>query len=55
MTLVEPSWHDARQAAYACVASLPIERVSRRTEAGRIDSDRMRSQGAVVLADQPTF
>jgi len=28
MTLVEPSWHEARKASHGCVALLPIERVS---------------------------
>jgi hypothetical protein len=30
MTLVEPSWHDARETAHACVTPLPLEQ--RRTD-----------------------
>jgi molybdopterin molybdotransferase len=39
MTLLEPSWHDARQAAHACVAPLPLERVTLAEAHGRVTAE----------------
>lgn len=38
MTLVEPSWHEARKAAQGCVAPLPIVRVSLFDGHGRLSA-----------------
>ena len=39
MTLVEPCWHDARQAAHACVVPLPSVRVDLIQAHGRVTSE----------------
>jgi molybdopterin molybdotransferase len=46
MTLVEPSWHDARETAHACVTPLPLEQTSLIEAHGRVT-------GAPILALTP--
>jgi len=39
MTLVEPSWHEARKAAHGCAVPLPTERVSLIDADGRVSAE----------------
>lgn len=39
MTLVEPSWHEARETAHACVTPLALERVSLIDAHGRVNGE----------------